>query len=120
MQPFGRAPTAGCSSRGCSSAGRAPGLQPGGHRFDPGQLHQISTALSWASSDTVQFCNGYWRTSLDAELWAEKLSPSAACSADQYSGIGRYSSGNRQLATDNCFCPPRWDAFQAERFLTTE
>ena len=27
--------------RGCSSAGRAPGLQPGGHRFDPGQLHQI-------------------------------------------------------------------------------
>src|SRR5215467_12048904 len=27
-------------SWGCSSAGRAPGLQPGGHRFDPGQLHQ--------------------------------------------------------------------------------
>src|SRR5581483_1212062 len=26
---------------GCSSAGRAPGLQPGGHRFDPGQLHQF-------------------------------------------------------------------------------
>ena len=28
--------------RGCSSAGRAPGLQPGGHRFDPGQLHQFT------------------------------------------------------------------------------
>jgi hypothetical protein len=27
---------------GCSSAGRAPGLQPGGHRFDPGQLHQLA------------------------------------------------------------------------------
>ena len=27
---------------GCSSAGRAPGLQPGGHRFDPGQLHQFN------------------------------------------------------------------------------
>jgi hypothetical protein len=26
---------------GCSSAGRAPALQAGGHRFDPGQLHQI-------------------------------------------------------------------------------
>jgi hypothetical protein len=26
--------------RGCSSAGRAPALQAGGHRFDPGQLHQ--------------------------------------------------------------------------------
>src|SRR6185503_1956430 len=25
--------------RGISSAGRAPGLQPGGHRFDPGILH---------------------------------------------------------------------------------
>ena len=24
---------------GCSSAGRAPGLQPGGRRFDPGPLH---------------------------------------------------------------------------------
>ena len=24
---------------GCSSAGRAPALQAGGHRFDPGQLH---------------------------------------------------------------------------------
>ena len=26
--------------RGCSSAGRAPALQAGGRRFDPGQLHQ--------------------------------------------------------------------------------
>ena len=25
---------------GCSSAGRAPGLQPGGQRFDPAHLHQ--------------------------------------------------------------------------------
>jgi hypothetical protein len=25
---------------GCSSAGRAPRSQRGGHRFDPGQLHQ--------------------------------------------------------------------------------
>src|SRR5205823_783780 len=27
------------SIRGISSAGRAPGLQPGGHRFEPGILH---------------------------------------------------------------------------------
>ena len=26
--------------RGFSSAGRAPALQAGGHRFDPGTLHQ--------------------------------------------------------------------------------
>ena len=32
--------------RGCSSAGRAPGLQPGGHRFDPGQLHQLAVSDS--------------------------------------------------------------------------
>jgi hypothetical protein len=28
------------SSRGCSSAGRAPALQAGGHRFESGHLHQ--------------------------------------------------------------------------------
>ena len=27
-------------TRGVSSAGRAPALQAGGHRFDPGTLHQ--------------------------------------------------------------------------------
>src|SRR5205814_5276440 len=32
------------SIRGISSAGRAPGLQPGGHRFEPGILHQPSPA----------------------------------------------------------------------------
>ena len=26
---------------GCSSVGRAPALQAGGHRFEPGQLHQL-------------------------------------------------------------------------------
>jgi hypothetical protein len=29
-----------CSARGCSSVGRAPALQAGGHRFDPVHLHQ--------------------------------------------------------------------------------
>src|ERR1700677_4223250 len=28
------------NQRACSSVGRAPALQAGGHRFDPGQLHQ--------------------------------------------------------------------------------
>ena len=27
--------------RGCSSAGRAPALHAGGHRFEPDHLHQI-------------------------------------------------------------------------------
>jgi hypothetical protein len=28
---------------GCSSVGRAPALQAGGHRFDPVQLHHMKT-----------------------------------------------------------------------------
>jgi hypothetical protein len=31
-------------ARGCSSVGRALGLQPGGHRFEPGQLHHVRRA----------------------------------------------------------------------------
>ena len=34
--------------RGVSSAGRAPALQAGGHRFDPGTLHQREVV--WANS----------------------------------------------------------------------
>ena len=36
--------------RGCSSAGRAPALQAGGHRFDPVHLHH---ALARKSDETV-------------------------------------------------------------------
>ena len=32
-------------ARGVSSAGRAPALQAGGHRFDPDTLHQHSIRL---------------------------------------------------------------------------
>ena len=35
-------PKEGNTLRGVSSAGRAPALQAGGHRFDPGTLHQRS------------------------------------------------------------------------------
>lgn len=31
---------------GISSAGRAPGLHPGGHRFEPGILHHVSDRLA--------------------------------------------------------------------------
>jgi hypothetical protein len=33
--------------RGLSSAGRAPALQAGGHRFDPDSLHQTRLRLLW-------------------------------------------------------------------------
>jgi hypothetical protein len=32
---------------GCSSAGRAPALQAGGHRFDPVHLHQFIGYWTW-------------------------------------------------------------------------
>ena len=41
-------------ARGCSSVGRAPGLQPGGHRFDPGQLHQKPVVSDWLSVRTAK------------------------------------------------------------------
>ncbi len=34
-------PATGQRLRGLSSAGRAPDLHSGGHRFDPGRLHQV-------------------------------------------------------------------------------
>ena len=47
---------------GCSSAGRAPALQAGGHRFDPGQLHQTlkrsTAAVTEGSSDPTSNCQG--------------------------------------------------------------
>ena len=41
---------AGRSSRGRSSIGRAPGLQPGGCRFDPGRLHSMLNESDRTSS----------------------------------------------------------------------
>ena len=38
------------SERGCSSAGRAPALQAGGHRFDPVHLHQKRDKQAAATS----------------------------------------------------------------------
>ena len=32
---------------GYSSVGRAPGLQPGGHRFEPGYLHDVLFFDNW-------------------------------------------------------------------------
>src|SRR5690242_539998 len=43
--PFPRAPCRILIARGRSSIGRAPGLQPGGCRFDPGRLHSVQVLL---------------------------------------------------------------------------
>ena len=49
----------GCSSylyeRGCSSVGRAPALQAGGHRFEPVHLHQL-TLMKAKHSNVSGWC----------------------------------------------------------------
>ena len=43
--------------RGHSSAGRAPALQAGGHRFDPGWLHQVSSeCIAERGRSAMHFC----------------------------------------------------------------
>ena len=38
-------------TRGCSSVGRALGLQPGCRRFEPGQLHMVKIVIRYAKLD---------------------------------------------------------------------
>ena len=53
---------------GVSSAGRAPALQAGGHRFDPDTLHQLHSCLS--SDSTVRPLSACERSAvqLDADF----------------------------------------------------
>src|SRR4029077_20732291 len=56
---------------GCSSIGRAPALQAGGHRLDPGQLHQITRNLNRNGKKQTNCpmlganATSFWRRSLD-------------------------------------------------------
>ena len=52
--------------RGRSSAGRAPALQAGGHRFDPGRLHQEPMGLD--------ACGSAWRYEIGRGRSSEVLS----------------------------------------------
>ena len=45
-----RSPATGSAKRGLSSAGRAPDLHSGGHRFDPGRLHHRCTVPAQRAS----------------------------------------------------------------------
>ena len=62
---------------GVSSAGRAPALQAGGHRFDPGTLHQkkfldMGQQLSWLEHTTdnreVDGSSPFWPTTSKKRL----------------------------------------------------
>jgi DNA-binding transcriptional LysR family regulator len=72
---------------GISSAGRAPGLQPGGHRFEPGILHQPSLIARCARSSG-------WQANERGEGWqvwspvVEGLEASARCARALANGAG--------------------------------
>ena len=74
---------------GVSSAGRAPALQAGGHRFDPGTLHQQKswqltvkelTEVPW-KWDFIEFLeretqNAPWKLNIESimmQLWEQQL-----------------------------------------------
>src|SRR5260370_19685450 len=71
--------------RGHSSAGRAPGLQPGGRRFDPGWLHQLPPARREARDDAssceptlkAQTCAGVIARLV---VWSADAAKRSACS----------------------------------------
>src|SRR5271163_3530546 len=44
----------------CSSAGRAPALQAGGHRFDPGHVHQHLPAFQLLTNSAVGRLRQIW------------------------------------------------------------
>ena len=73
--------------RGCSSVGRAPALQAGGHRFDPVQLHQ-----GWAVPERKSF----WASSELGRLSTVLCSPSSVlCSLTLWIGLcGRPLAGS--------------------------
>ena len=54
---------------GCSSVGRAPALQAGGHRFDPVQLHQ-----GWAVPERKLVWTEVWSWSLSG-FWPSGFCP---------------------------------------------
>ena len=69
---------------GVSSAGRAPALQAGGHRFDPGTLHQTNRQLrDWlkhhendVSLSLLRDLNAPWKLNIEVimmQLWEQQL-----------------------------------------------
>src|SRR5208283_4145234 len=92
---------------GCSSAGRAPGLQPGGHRFDPGQLHQPipfrlladMRKLVWVREKERFLSWPRLRARCTDCSWAGELLPSALLLAQKGKPIDKASKKLRRETT---------------------
>ena len=65
---------------GCSSAGRAPRSQRGGHRFDPGQLHHFQSFAGSQNPTLSQCCH----ISLGSQsVFASKTQPTPTSSHEE-------------------------------------
>ena len=77
--------------RGCSSVGRAPALQAGGHRFDPVHLHHASPGEAWCAaqpfpSETARAAR--CRMELDCDR-GDMVLPGAAASGGFFDRVKR-------------------------------
>ena len=59
--------------RGCSSAGRAPALHAGGHRFEPVHLHQKITRCHMASFFWLRWKNHSYSLFDNLDIDAQKM-----------------------------------------------
>ncbi len=76
---------------GISSAGRAPGLQPGGHRFEPGILHQpTSSACGFGWQASSRRAGEHGRT--------ERLTEQVFGAPSESEGVQRASEERARLA----------------------
>ena len=116
------------SYRGCSSVGRAPALQAGGHRFDPVHLHQYSREKSQDAgrSRRLKRFSERSQVSLSAYFWSfdrrgcslfnNSEEASVLISQDQYTGCDCIQNGftlvgwSRHKRENSYCCEPRSQA----------
>jgi hypothetical protein len=134
---LGQSPWSDCSERrrealerGRSSAGRAPALQAGGHRFDPGRLHQHSQGvftkfvgarrrgwfghrLACPSMGLVIICiveslSSVWRSGRDGMSRTVIRAVGLSCWRAVVLCQGESGSGASLGACDRCWSLPSW------------
>ena len=79
--------------RGCSSAGRAPALHAGGHRFESGHLHQ-NLVNRIGRFEILVDCRG---ERLDSSCKATMCACSAASATEEWMQAGQATKGPRWM-----------------------
>src|ERR1700682_4438188 len=76
----------------CSSAGRAPALQAGGHRFDPGHVHHIFQLLKHLEFMSKRLAST-WMSTRTGRTRLSGGGINAAAAAEKTASSGGASSG---------------------------